>query len=620
MPLGVSEMNGLPVITSSITINGGSTDRTHTVITREGGVQNYRLICVAEGGSLTLRNATLKHGDVGAFDSGGGGILNFGTLTVEHVKLGPGNNSGYGGGLLSNGTAILDDCDVSENEAGWGGGLYVGREGNITILNSEVTANGSPDGGGIINFGELTVNNCFVAGNRAIAGAGVATYDPDAITTILNSTITQNTSSSSGAGVYNRMGTTLVNNCKIYGNVGDPGKGVANEDNARQVDAKSNWWGKSTGPDALDVVGDVDTSSYQSIDPPSLTFWYNRRRAAQYAIEQSRSNFEQFPSDYPLNGSDTRLSLGSPDTFHGSVGSERNYSRILDHRPGRTGSSIFVSESIFAGGLPMTIDADDVGAPSEAGTCCDDEDACPGAPIDVIGTLTEKGWRYCSAVRNNWSYGSAKPNWRDHNGIKLYFANDSSYFTIDASFGGAVESSVNFDNRRGSNKAGTLEVGGQATLSALFDGVDVRVGDYIFVELTDGGQTSDHGFIIVGWGPVPDNLLSALDFTPSFHRSASNSIPYVADFNFGVASSNPTQLNTGWLQDPRPRPFYASAVEIYADQLTANGYTSAQLDKFRDGFFQPFLANPNSPRNRPNWRFYRIPDTQMVPLNRIYFP
>jgi hypothetical protein len=296
MPLGVSEINGLPLITSTITIAGGSSNRKQTIITRKG-VQHYRLIFVTDTGSLTLQNLSLQRGNVGAFDTGGGGILNQGTVSLTNCLLGPDNKSGYGGGLGNGGIATLETCEITGNEGGWGGGLHNGDTGTMTVDDSLITDNFSPDGGGIINFGVLTVEGCKVMGNRGWSGGGIATYGSNAETMITGSIIAQN-EASTGAGVYQREGEVVVNTSQIYDNFGGDGDAVTN-DVTDPVDAKYNWWGSASGPVSSKIVGNVDTSNYQTTEPTPVTYWYSRRQAAKRAANASRNNFASFPTRRP---------------------------------------------------------------------------------------------------------------------------------------------------------------------------------------------------------------------------------------------------------------------------------------------------------------------------------
>jgi hypothetical protein len=317
-------------------------------------------------------------------------------------------------------------------------------------------------------------------------------------------------------------------------------------------------------------------------------YTYDRNRAAAVAIAASRDNFDKFPTD------GTGLGLPGPGvtTVHGSVGSARNYSRVLDHQAS-TGSAIFISECIHAGGLPMTKDPVNP-------TSCDETGS--------IGMFDEKGWRVCPAAEFGWTHGSASPNWRDHFGVKRYFSSDVFYAEITPA---QVNSAIHFDDEQGTGLAGTIKSGGETALAALFSSgnlATVEVGDYIFVPLQ--GVTS-HGFLVVGWGPVLDTL-AALNYNSlSQTRSGTHPIPYIADFCFGTTDGTPD--GTGWLQDPRPRPFYASAVLMGDSRL--NGYPDSYRDRLQARIFQPFA---NSDGTRSNWQSYRIPSTMDVPSSRVY--
>src|SRR5438128_2374981 len=73
--------NGLPVVTSTITIDGNG-----ATITRDSGAPSFRIFDVAAvGGDLSLDSLTASNGDL--FSGNGGGILNEGTLTLTASTL-----------------------------------------------------------------------------------------------------------------------------------------------------------------------------------------------------------------------------------------------------------------------------------------------------------------------------------------------------------------------------------------------------------------------------------------------------------------------------------------------------------------------------------------------------
>ena len=115
----------------------------------------------------------------------------------------------------------LAGCVVSENTADFvGGGISNGDSANeggeLTIIDSTVTGNTSGLVGGIVNSrGALTVMNTTVAGN---AGGGLGN-DVEGTATVTNTTVSGNTGGW-GGGVDNLGSLTLVN-CTVSGNFTD---------------------------------------------------------------------------------------------------------------------------------------------------------------------------------------------------------------------------------------------------------------------------------------------------------------------------------------------------------------------------------------------------------------
>ena len=161
--------NGLPVVTSQITINGSG-----AVIERSGatGTPDFRIFEVGSTGDLRLGGVTVRKGKVSVFFRGGGGIYNGGTLTLTNSTVSGNeadNEYGYGGGIDNGGTLTLTNSTVSGNTASDddGGGIYNSLFGTLTLTNSTVSGNtASSDGGGIYNlFGTLTLKNTILAYN-----------------------------------------------------------------------------------------------------------------------------------------------------------------------------------------------------------------------------------------------------------------------------------------------------------------------------------------------------------------------------------------------------------------------------------------------------------------------
>ena len=249
--------NGLPVITSEITITGNG----HT-IQRQSGAPHFRLLEVSSTGDLTLEDTTLSggasyynngggifndHGSLtlsnstvsgnSASAAEGGGILDFyGRVTLTNSTV-SGNSAGLGGGILDfYGSLTLSNSTVSGNSASEGGGI-VGWGGSLTLSNSTVSGNSAAPpayasccarGGGIVSygFGSLTLSNSTVSGNSALGGGGILGWGPSL--TLSNSTVSGNSAAFVGGGIlaYGGGSLTLTNSTVSGNSTGYGGGGI----------------------------------------------------------------------------------------------------------------------------------------------------------------------------------------------------------------------------------------------------------------------------------------------------------------------------------------------------------------------------------------------------------
>jgi hypothetical protein len=131
---------------------------------------NCRVFEVAAGAHVTLSGLTIEGGDGrnGDFDPQpndglGGGILNWGTLTVTGCTLTANYNTigtpafDLGGAIYNAGTLTLSGSTVTRNYAPEGAGIYNASTGILAVFNSSVTRNFSDNG--TILFGECDLHN-----------------------------------------------------------------------------------------------------------------------------------------------------------------------------------------------------------------------------------------------------------------------------------------------------------------------------------------------------------------------------------------------------------------------------------------------------------------------------
>jgi hypothetical protein len=627
--------NGLPVIKTDIIIRGASADT--TFITRNG-TATYRLFHVAAGATLTLRKLTLSKGNVGTQDIGGGAVEVFGTGLFEDCRFGPDNKSNYGGAIVNGGTTTIERCDICNNEADWGGGVYNADGGTMKIYNTliannkAITNSGVPYyAGGVYNSNNLLIDHCCIMGNKARWGGGVMSNRVLAQTTIKRSIISNN-DAQEGAGVYSGFGPITVEDTTLMDNTGWSGRIAFRRDaqpitltrchfptNYVEIPAQGSIYPNDLWYVTVSNVKYPWRAKFKMLQTSAQAlecgYEYDAQRraaAANYAITESQANFDTFPT-----GNGNRV-LGSIAEYN--VGGTYRYN-VLTHESlvtapeGATGSAFFISETLHLGGcLPMTKADNDPNT-----TRCD---LAPG-PQENMGTI---GWRVCCEEgTTNSPRGSTGP-WRTHNRLAEYFAAYGGT-VFNANTAGITQAELvpYIDFQNGGVWESGQSVNGAQYLHNLFKSGgqfgNVKTGDYIILNLGSNGY---HGFLIVGWGPArqcKDAINVQIGFDPTTfsvdRRNDTQEVPYVADFCFGRDN-----IRTGWLQDPRPRPFYSSVATISEAILSGNpsayGYSLPDyFDRFRykPSGFQPFTGNIPL-----KWQFIRLPDTVRVLSSKVYRP
>jgi hypothetical protein len=201
------------VVSKAVTIQGLGMDDTvlQAHETLDGAPD--RVFFVDKETTVVLQGMTIRHGSPGDPEDRGGGVMNFGTLTLrnchvtENVANGgggicnsgaltlidsavsyntaaevkpPGIGCGGGGGIKSGGESLrLINSTVSNNQAGigargWGGGVHVGCNCTAVFTNTTISGNSAVvDGGAVRVRGSLKLVNCTIYGNDAGKGGGL---------------------------------------------------------------------------------------------------------------------------------------------------------------------------------------------------------------------------------------------------------------------------------------------------------------------------------------------------------------------------------------------------------------------------------------------------------------
>jgi beta-glucanase (GH16 family) len=191
----ITLLSGPLTLGKSVTIDGSAAPG----LTISGN-HSDRVFIVNSGTTATLGNLTVADGYGWQL---AGGILNNGSLTLDHVVV-TGNtmatNAGdfwQGGAGIYNGngaTFNLIDSSVTNNQAGWsGGGLYSFFNTTTTIVRSTINGNVSNDvGGGFRSLGNVRITNSTLSGNTSTGWHGGAIFHTDGAMEIASSTIANN--------------------------------------------------------------------------------------------------------------------------------------------------------------------------------------------------------------------------------------------------------------------------------------------------------------------------------------------------------------------------------------------------------------------------------------------
>jgi len=228
------------------------------LVTRAGhqvtlqGTGSGSVVTVQSGTTTTISGRTAISGGTGTLVDGilrGGGILNYGNLTVTGESIVYANSADEGGGIFNGSVAslaitgqftrvhlntatsdgagiyndggstlLIDDAQIHRNTAaGNGGGVFNGRSATVTIQNNaQIYDNTAAQGGGIYttigidtNPGSVTLSDSSVTGNTATNAGGGIFNDGDVVT-LKASTVFNNTATVTAGGIFNTEGGVVT--------------------------------------------------------------------------------------------------------------------------------------------------------------------------------------------------------------------------------------------------------------------------------------------------------------------------------------------------------------------------------------------------------------------------
>lgn len=198
--------SSLPSISDGVTITGPGPGN---LTVQPGVIPDFRifnLFGATAADSITIRGLTIKDGrPLGVTALNGGGV--------------------FAGGAGDN---TLENVVVTGSSAtGSGGGAHVDLNSSLRVIRGTISGNtAAADGGGISNQGELVIESSTIAGNviTGTTGRGGGIWSGETsgdLAVVTNSTIANNSATSTGGGINLSNGILSILSSTIAGNTAD---------------------------------------------------------------------------------------------------------------------------------------------------------------------------------------------------------------------------------------------------------------------------------------------------------------------------------------------------------------------------------------------------------------
>jgi hypothetical protein len=175
--------------------------------------------------SVSMSGVTLRNGKASSY---GGAIYNFGTLALTDVTILTNSAVDLGGGLNNNGTAFVTRVAFNGNGASYGGGIF--NSGELTITASTFDSNTADFGAGLASYTGAVANLSHVTfnANKAMSwGGGI--FNGGVQLTVADSTFSGNEAVIKGGGFFNTSGSPLeIDRSTIMGGKAQQGAGIYN--------------------------------------------------------------------------------------------------------------------------------------------------------------------------------------------------------------------------------------------------------------------------------------------------------------------------------------------------------------------------------------------------------
>ncbi|HTE96109.1 MAG TPA: right-handed parallel beta-helix repeat-containing protein [Bradyrhizobium sp.] len=510
-------------------------------------------------GTLTVSNSTIA---ANTADGDGGGIANSnnGTVTIINCTI-SGNSSqrissgfvgGNGGGISnsSGGLVTVTNTSISANQAtGVTGGGGILNLGTMTITASTISSNkgsvgsggtvGAGSGAGIYNGGTVTITNSTISGNvGARFGGGILNAGSAATVNIVNSTISGNRAASqgSGGGVHVFSDTVNARNSLFAGNL--PGDFVGT--------LTSQGYNLIHNTNGTTIVG-VTTGNQLNVDPmlgplqdnggPTLTQALLNGSPARDKGDSSGSSTDQRGFTRPIDNPFIPNAAGGDGSdigaFEIQAGLTARSLNISTRSRVQSGDNVMIAGFIITGNVPKQVILRGLGPSLVNGGVPAAE--VLGDPVlelhGASGTLIISNDNWKDSPQRAQIEGTAFQPTDDREAVILTTLPPASYTAVVKGVAGSTG--------LGLVEVYDLDQSSDSMLTNISSRALVETGDNIVIAgFTLGGSTNGSPLIVIrGLGPS----LAAFGITNS-----------LADPILQLRDSNGTQLasNDNWKNDP----------------------------------------------------------------------
>jgi len=248
---------GLRISGGSAIISGNSIHHNYSADYGGGGI--FTIYNTSE-----ILNNSITNNIAYGYSAGGGGggiYIREGTSTISKNIIRKNSLidtlAGEGGGILIyyNCIATISNNDITNNKAGYGGGIY-SIEGTSAIFNNIISDNTASISGGIYGDANNISNNAIIRNSAQNGSAIFTAYNAISGNYTYNTFVGNKSTGTDPVSTINISSLPLFNYNNIFNNTASYELYNGNASTSAHLDAGNNWWGISSDPQIQEKIYD----------------------------------------------------------------------------------------------------------------------------------------------------------------------------------------------------------------------------------------------------------------------------------------------------------------------------------------------------------------------------